>query len=263
MTVVNAEVGALVRDWRQRRRLSQLGLSTALGMSARHLSFVETGRSRPSPGLILRLGEELDVPLAERNTMLLAAGYAPAYSEQGLDAIELEPLRAAARRLIEAHAPYPALLVERHWNLVEANAAVSVLTAQSAPHLLTEPINVLRLSLHPEGMAPRVVNLAEWRQHVLVRLARQAQITADPVLAELYEELCALPEGEHDPSAAGLGPSIVVPLRYRHGEHTLNLLSTTTVFGQPRDVTVAGLAVEAFFPADAATAERLREIANE
>lgn len=256
-----AEVGPLVRGWRQRRRLSQLALATAVGMSARHLSFVETGRSRPSPELLLRLSEELDVPLSERNALLLAAGHAPSYPEHALDAGELEPLRSAARHLLEAHAPYPALLVERHWELVEANSAVGVLTAQSAAHLLAEPVNVLRLSLHPEGMAPRILNLAEWREHVLARLSRQARVTADPVLAGLHEELSAFPGGQHEPSGTSLDPRVAVPLCYRHGEQVLNLLSTTTVFGQPRDVTAAGLAVEAFFPADHGTAERLRDLA--
>ncbi|WP_435829851.1 helix-turn-helix domain-containing protein [Micromonospora costi] len=252
-------VGELLRDWRRRRRLSQLDVSADTGISTRHLSFVETGRSRPSTELILRLAEHLDVPLADRNTLLLAGGYAPAYTRHDLDGPELAPVRDAARQILHGHGPFPALLVDRHWQLVEANSAVGLLTAGAAAHLLSGPVNVLRLSLHPEGMAPRIRNLAQWRGHLLHRLRDQVAATHDAALHDLYEELRGYPGGEEGPAGAG---AVVVPLRYRYGDRDLAFLSTTTVFGTPLDVTVAGLAIEAFFPADRATAEALRELTD-
>jgi transcriptional regulator with XRE-family HTH domain len=255
-------VGELLRDWRLHRRLSQLDLSVETGISTRHLSFVETGRSRPSPELILRLAERLDVPLAERNTILLAGGYAPAYPSRELTGPDLAPIRTAVRQILDGHRPYPALLVDEHWQLVDANPAVGLLTAGAAPELLAPPVNVLRLSLHPEGMASRIVNLPEWRAHVLDRLRRQAATTNDPVLVDLYEELRGYPGGEdHGRSRAG-SAAVVVPLRYRHDGGELSFVSTTTVFGTALDVTVAGLAIEAFFPADEATAQALRTLAE-
>ncbi|WP_433550132.1 helix-turn-helix domain-containing protein [Micromonospora zamorensis] len=254
-------VGELLRDWRRTRGLSQLDLSIEAGVSARHLSFVETGRSRPSPELILRLAEQLDIPLPERNTMLLAGGYAPAYPSHELTDPELAPLRAAIRQILDGHNPYPAVLVDRHWHLVEANPAVALFTADAKPHLLTPPVNVLRLSLHPDGMAPRIVNLPEWRAHLLARLRQQAATTSDPVLSDLLNELRGYPSG-HDivaPTSDELS-RVVVPLRYRHGDGELSFVSTTTVFGTPLDVTVSGLAVEAFFPADPATSATLHTL---
>lgn len=259
-------VGELLREWRQRRRLSQLELSIDAGVSSRHLSFVETGRSRPSPDLILRLAEHLDVPLVERNAMLLAGGYAPAYSSHDLGDPQLEPVRAAIRQILDGHHPYPAVAVDRHWHLVAANATVDLLTTGAAAHLLEPPVNVLRLSLHPEGMAPRIRNLPEWRAHLLDRLARQATTAGDPTLRDLEEELRSYPGGAAPtaPSAAvpptGGTAGIVVPLRYRHQDRDLSFVSTTTIFGTPLDVTVAGLAIESFFPADPATAAALTEL---
>lgn len=249
-------VGELLRDWRRRRRLSQLELSIEAGVSTRHLSFVETGRSRPSPELIMRLAEHLDVPLAERNAMLLASGYAPAYSRHELNDPQLEPVRAAIRQILDAHHPYPAVAVDQHWHLVAANAAVGLLTEGAAAHLLVHPVNVLRLSLHPEGMAPRIRNLPEWRAHLLDRLFRQVTTTGDPALRELYDELRGYPGGASR-AAVGATVGIAVPLRYRHQDRDLSFVSTTTVFGTPLDVTVAGLAVESFFPADPVTAAAL------
>jgi transcriptional regulator with XRE-family HTH domain len=236
--------------------MSQLDLSIEAGVSARHLSFVETGRARPSPDLILRLAEQLDIPLAERNTALLAGGHAPAYPSHELNDPELAPVRTAVRQILDAHGPYPAALVDQHWHLVEANPAIALFTEGAAPDLLAPPVNVLRLSLHPDGMAGRIANLPEWRAHLLLRLRQQATTTNDPVLWELLEELRGFPGGEGqatDPAA-----SVVVPLRYRHDGRELSFLSTTTLFGTPLDVTVAGLAVESFFPTDPATGEALR-----
>ena len=188
-------VGEQLRSWRERRHVSQLDLSLQAGISARHLSFVETGRSKPSSGLILRLSEELDVPLRERNVLLLAGGFAPAYPEHGLDAPPLSAVTEAMRQVITAHMPNPALAVDGHWELIDANDAVSLLTEGTAAELMEPPVNVLRLSLHPDGMAPRILNLGQWRQHVLFRLRRQADRSGDPFLHELYEELSGYPGG--------------------------------------------------------------------
>jgi transcriptional regulator with XRE-family HTH domain len=243
--------------------MSQLDLSIEAGVSARHLSFVETGRSRPSPELILRLAEQLDMPLAERNAMLLAGGYAPAYPSHELSDPELAPIRAAVRQILDGHSPYPALVVDRHWRLVDANPAVSLFTAGAPPHLLDPPVNVLRLSLHPDGMAPRILNLPQWRAHLLHRLHQQAVATNDPVLSGLHEELRGYPGGNGHVAQVDQAVSrVVVPLRYRHDGQELCFLSTTTLFGTPLDVTVAGLAVEAFFPADPATTEALHALAR-
>ncbi len=230
--------------------MSQLDLSGRAGVSTRHLSFVETGRSRPTRDMILRLAEELDVPLRARNQLLLAGGYAPAYAESELDAPPLATVLAALRTVLTGHEPCPALLVDRHWTMVDSNAAVARLTAGSAPALLEPPVNVLRLALHPEGMAPRIRNLPEWRTHVLHRLDRQAAATADPVLRDLHAELAGYPGGEAPVSPDGL----VVPLHYQD----LSFFSMTSVLGTPRDVTLAELAVEVFLPADQATADALR-----
>ncbi|MFF4880633.1 helix-turn-helix domain-containing protein [Micromonospora sp. NPDC000668] len=262
MTRPGRPVGELLRDWRRTRGMSQLDLSIEAGVSARHLSFVETGRSRPSPELILRLAEQLDMPLAERNTMLLAGGYAPAYSSHELSDPELDPVRAAIRQILDGHSPYPALLVDQHWQLVEANPAVALFTAGAEPRLLTPPINVLRLSLHPDGMAPRILNLPEWRAHLLNRLRQQAVTTNDPVLYDLHEELRGYPGGNgHGAPISEAVSRIVIPLRYRHNDQEMSFFSTTTLFGTPLDVTVSGLAVEAFFPADSATTETLQALA--
>ncbi|MEU7800129.1 helix-turn-helix transcriptional regulator [Micromonospora arborensis] len=263
MTRRGRPVGELLRDWRRTRGMSQLDLSIEAGVSARHLSFVETGRSRPSPELILRLAEQLDMPLAERNTVLLAGGYAPAYPSHELNDPELAPVRAAVRQILDGHSPYPAALVDQHWQLVEANPAVALFTAGAEPHLLTPPINVLRLSLHPDGMAPHIRNLPEWRAHLLKRLRQQAATANDPALYELHEELRGYPGGDDvaAPVSDDAVSRVVIPLRYRHGDQELSFFSTTTLFGTPLDVTVSGLAVEAFFPADPATTATLQALA--
>jgi transcriptional regulator with XRE-family HTH domain len=271
MTGQQTMIGQQLRSWRERRRVSQLDLSLQAGISARHLSFVETGRSRPSSGLIMRLSEELDVPLRDRNALLLAGGFAPVYPEHNLDAPLLSAVTEAMRQVITAHMPNPALAVDGHWELIDANDAVNLLVEGSAPNLLEPPVNALRLSLHPDGMAARILNLGQWRRHVLFRLRRQADRSGDPFLHELYEELRSYPgggpgrgaggprdeaEGEGGQSAA----DVVLPMRIRVADHELSFLSTTTVFGSPLDVTVAELAIESFYPADAGTAAAMREL---
>ena len=255
-------VGALLRDWRKRRRLSQLDLALEARVSSRHLSFVETGRSRPSAALVMHLAEQLDVPLRERNGMLLAAGYAPAYRQSELADPEMGPVRDALERVLAGHEPYPALIVDRHWGMVAANRAVALMTAGAAAWLLEPPVNVLRLALHPEGLAPRVVNLAEWRQHLLDRLGRQAIVSGDPALAALHRELAELPAGEPGPAADLDAGAIAVPLRLRDDGGELAFISTVTTFGTALDVTLSELSIEAFVPADAATARRLRSLAG-
>lgn len=250
MTDTKRHAGDLLRQWRQRRRLSQLDLALESGVSSRHLSFVETGRSRPTSDMILRLAEHLDVPLRDRNTLLLAGGYAPAYPEHGLAEPELQAVREALQRVLKGHEPYPAVLVNRWWELVDANAGIALFTSDVKPELLEPPANALRLSLHPDGMAPHIANLPEWRAHLLTRLHRQAEATGDTRLAELHDELAAYPGGQSPPPAA---TDVVVPLRYRN----LNFLSITAMVGTPLDVTVSELVLEAFYPADAATAAAL------
>lgn len=252
-------VGALLRSWRERRRLTQLDLALQADVSTRHLSYVETGRSRPTSTMILHLSDQLEIPLRERNALLLAGGYAPAFPEHELNAPPLSAVNDAINSVLDGHLPYPAVVVDRHWELVAGNAAIAVLTAGSAAHLMEPPVNVLRLSLHPDGMAPRIANLSQWRTHVLHRLAHQASTTADPVLRELHDELLGYPGGTDAHPEPG---AIVVPLRYRTPAGELAFFSTTTVFGTPLDVTVAELAIEAFYPADAQTAEALRSAAT-
>jgi transcriptional regulator with XRE-family HTH domain len=252
-------VGPLLREWRSRRRLSQMDLALEAGVSARHLSFLETGRARPSADMVLQLAETLDVPLRDRNQLLLAAGHAPLYGQRALDEPAMESVRDAIERVLAGHEPYPAIVVDRHWGMVSANAAVGVLLEGVAPELLEPPVNVLRVSLHPQGVAPRIANLGEWRAHILERLGRQAVTTGDPALASLHEELAAYPGGEppahHDPDAG----EIATPLRLRSGDAELAFISTITTFGTATDVTVSELSIEAFFPADEVTAARLRD----
>lgn len=252
-------VGLLLREWRQRRRLSQLELGLAAGVSARHLSFVETGRSRPSREMVLHLCEHLDVPLRQRNRMLLAAGYAPVFGERPLDHGEMGPLRDTLARLLAAYEPYPALVVDLQWNLVLANRGVGLLTGLVAPALLEPPVNVLRVSLHPDGLAPRIVNLRQWRGHILERLGRQVVLTGDPGLAALRQELAGYPVAAGpDDVDPGLDAFVALPVRIRTDDAELAFLTTVTTFGTAVDATASELVVEAFFPADAATARALR-----
>jgi transcriptional regulator with XRE-family HTH domain len=254
-------IGEQLRGWRERRRLSQLELAIEADISTRHLSFVETGRSRPSRDMVLHLAERLEVPLRDRNHLLLAAGYAPAYRESALDSASLRPVAAAVRQILAGHEPYPAVVVNARSELLDANASVGLFLASVAPHLLEPPANVLRVALHPDGMAPNIVNLPQWRSHLLERLRRQITNSGDAALTELYEEVAAYPggeaHGEPDPAA-----SVALPMRYRHGGRELSFVSTLAVFGAPLDVTVAELAIEAFYPADEETAAILRAAAS-
>ncbi|MEP7021207.1 MAG: helix-turn-helix transcriptional regulator [Pseudonocardiales bacterium] len=250
-------IGELLREWRERRRLSQLDLSIQADVSTRHLSFVETGRSRPTSEMILRLTDQLEVPLRERNSLLLAGGYAPAYPEHGLDEPELAKVRDALRQVLTAHQPYPAVVINRWWDLVDANASIAVLTKDAAPWLLAPPVNVLRLSLHPDGMAPRILNLGEWRAHLLAQLHRRAAVMGDARLHELHEELRGYPG---DTAGSPSPTDVVLPLRYRHGEQELSFFSISAMVGSATDVTVEELAIESFYPANEATAAALRAL---
>ena len=259
-TISSSGFGELLRRWRERRRLSQLDLATDAEISTRHLSFIETGRARPSREMVLHLAEQLDVPLRDRNALLLAGGFAPTYRETDLGAPEMEPVREALDRLLDAHEPYPALVVDRHWNLVAANRPCGALIAGVAPHLLGPPLNVMRAALHPEGLASRIVNFAEWSAHLVDRLHRQVLLTGDEELRELEEELRGYPgvpaRGSHG-GVEGI-TEIAVTLRLRTDGGELSLLSTIATFGTAVDITAAELAIEAFFPADAETAAALR-----
>lgn len=256
--VERPRVGTMLRDWRRRRRLSQLDLALEAGISTRHLSFVETGRSRPSAEMLVLLAEHLEIPLRDRNQLLLAGGYAPAYGQRDLDDPALEPVRAAIDAVLGGHEPHPAVVVDRHWGMVAANRAIGVLTAGVAPSLLEPPVNVLRLGLHPEGLAPRIANLGEWRAHLLDRLGREAVATGDPALAALHDELASYPRGEVGAAPDLLAGEIAVPLRLRHEGGELAFISTVTTFGTAVDITVSELSIEAFYPADPETAAYVR-----
>lgn len=255
--------GDLLREWRASQKVTQLTLASKADISPRHLSFVENGRSAPSRAMVIRLAEHLEIPLRGRNELLLAAGYAPEYSEQKLDGPALSMVRVAIRKLLTGHNPYPALVVDGKWNLVEANAGVAMMTAGAAADLLAAPCNALRLSLHPRGLAPRIVNLDEWRDHVLKRVERQARTSGDSDLMELHRELSEYPgEGgkKHQPQNPPRAGDVIVPMCLRHEDRVLSMFSTVTTFGTPRDVTVDELAIESFYPADEATAGYLRSL---
>jgi transcriptional regulator with XRE-family HTH domain len=254
-TQAHPPVGDRIRAWRGRRRLSQLDLALDAEISARHLSFIETGRSRPSRAMLLRLAERLRLPPRERNALLVAGGFAPAQPARPLDDPALAAARQAVDKVLAAYEPWPALAVDLHWNLVAANAGVAPFLTGVTPHLLEPPLNVLRLSLHPEGLAPRIANLAEWRTHVFLRLEEQIEASADPALAALLDELRAYPGG----TVRATEPAgIAILLKLKAGDRLLSFLSMTTIFGTPIDITLSELAIEAFLPADPATAEFLR-----
>ena len=255
-------VGEQLRAWRHVRRVSQMSLALDAGISTRHLSFVETGRAKASRQMLGQLADQLDLPLRARNLLLLAGGYAPAYPERPLDHPALEAAKAAVELVLKSHSPFPALAVDRHWTLIAANEAVGLLIASAAPHLLAPPVNVLRLSLHPEGLAPAILNLAEWKAHLLERLRRQVAATGDPTLAALQEELAAYPAPAADSPSTDASAGLYVPMRLASPAGELSFLSTTTVFGTPLDITLSELAIEAFLPADAATADRLRALTS-
>jgi transcriptional regulator with XRE-family HTH domain len=252
-------VGDHLREWRQRRHLSQLDLAGDAEISARHLSFVETGRAAPSRDMVLKLAERLDVPLRERNVLLVAAGFAPAFPQRPLGDPALKAARDAIERVLKAHEPNPALAYDRHWNLVSANRMVMPLLAGIPARLLAPPVNILRLAFHPDALAARTVNLAEWSSHLLERLHRQCETTADPELIRLYDELKAYPVPARP--APLPAESIAIPFRMRFGAEVLSFISTTMIFGTPVDITLSELALETFFPADELTAARMRSMA--
>ncbi len=256
-------VGIQLREWRQRRRMSQLDLAGHAEVSTRHLSFMETGRSLPSREMLLRLADRLDVPLRERNRLLTAAGYAPMYAERGLEDPALQVPRHALERVLQAHEPCPALAVDRHWHMVAHNRMVPLLLDGLPDELLAPPLNVLRLSLHPRGLAPRIVNLGHWRAHLLHRIQLQAQRLADPALQALLDELRQYPAPSIEDGHAPPSDSVVyLPLQLQTPLGVLSFISTITVFGTPNDITLSELALETFFPADDATAQALRQLAD-
>ena len=259
-------VGPLVKEWRGRRRRSQLDLALEVGVSARHLSFVETGRSKPSPELVLTLADHLDVPLRERNTLLLAAGYAPRYRETPLHDPSMDQVRASMDRLLAAHDPYPGVVIDAHWDVVVANQAAGLLTSLLPPPLAGPPLNVFRACLHPDGLARLTRNLDAWATYLLGELHRMVVATADPVLVDLEQEIHGYPNlaalvgsgGWLDDSAPGL----LIPVELDLGGQVLSLFTTLTSFGTPRDITLAELAVELFYPADEPTEAALRALAS-
>lgn len=266
-TIPAQPVGQLLRLWRQRRRLSQLELALDAEISPRHLSFLETGRSIPSRPTLLRLARQLQVPLREQNALLLASGYAPVFGEQPLAAPAMEVARRTVELVLAGHEPAPAIAVDRHWTLLAANRVVAPLLGEVDQALLQPPANVIKLGLHPQGLAGQVVNFPEWRAHLLARLRQQIAVSGDPVLAELLAEVAAYPLPTHYKSH-GRPPldepaPLDVGLQLRTAAGTLAFLSTTTVFGTPVDITLAELAIESFFPADTTTAEALRAMLAE
>jgi transcriptional regulator with XRE-family HTH domain len=257
--------GALLREWRQRRNLSQLELALRSAVSARHLSFIETGRARPSREMALHLAERLDIPLRERNRLLLAAGFAPVYGERGLDETEMAPVRAALERFLSAHEPFPAVVVDRHWNVVAANRGVDYVTRGIAPELREPPANALRIVLHPDGLAPQIANLAEWSGYLLTRLRREIEATLDPELEALYQEFVAYPGVAvgQDPSDPPDPGEVLLMHELRLDDRDLALFCTFTTFGTARDLTLAELTTVAFYPANPQTAAALNAAVGE
>lgn len=259
-----APLGAQLREWRSRRRMSQMDLALDTDISTRHLSFIETGRSKPSAQMLGRIADCLEVPHRARNALLLAAGYAPDYQERPLDSPEMAGVRAIVEHVLRGHEPYPALAVDRHWNMIAANDAIAILIAQVAPALLAPPVNVLRIALHPEGLAPQIVNYGEWRAHILERMDVQIAASGDAGLIALREELAGYAAQSDDHSAehrGGSASSIAVPLILNTDAGRISFVSTVTIFGTPVDITLSELAIEAFFPADAESAALLQKLA--
>jgi transcriptional regulator with XRE-family HTH domain len=255
-----ATIGDLLRDWRQRRRLSQLDLALEADVSARHLSFVETGRSRPSRELVVDLAERLDVPLRERNALLLAAGYAPVYRETPLDFAEMSPVREALDRLLAGHEPFPAVVFDRHWDVVSLNGPMLSLSSEGvSPQLLAPPVNAMRVALHPDGMSSRITNFAEYSAHLLEQLRRQALLTTDPIIAELEKEIRSYPGvSDAPPELDQPAVPLFVPLNIRVSGQEMSFFNTLTAFGTALDITMAELTIEALYPADEATATAVR-----
>lgn len=261
-SLARRSVGGLLRDWRVRRRRSQLDLSIDVGVSTRHLSFVETGRSKPSPELVLAIAEQLDVPLRERNTLLLAAGFAPRYTETSIDDPALAMAKASVQRMLDAHDPYPGVVIDRQWNIVLTNGAAGALTATVPEALTGPPLNVFRVCLHPDGLAAITLNFDDWATYLLRQLRRAIMLTADDALVALDREVRAYPNVAQLPGSPQINewddPPLLVPVRLQLGAHVVSLFTTLTMFGTPRDVTLDELAVELFFPADDASEAILR-----
>ncbi len=277
-------VGPLLRGWRELRRISQLDLALRADSSARHISFVETGRSRPSEEMILRLADHLDIPVRERNALLVIAGYAPRYPQTPLDDPAMASVREGLDRLLAGYEPYPALVVDGRYDVVAANRGIALLMEGIAEELLVPPLNAMRITLHPAGLAPRILNLPEWRADLLAQMERQIALVRSPELRTLYEEVAAYPVesrgaeagggtgggtgardggGGDETEAGGRGrertPSFALPLVIEHGGRVLSFIASIATFNTPMDVTVAELAVETFLPADRETAAYLRE----
>ncbi len=254
--MASSGVGTLVREWRTRRRRSQMDLAFEVGVSPRHLSFVETGRSRPSPELVLALADRLVVPLRERNTLMLAAGYAPRFSQRPFDAPEMRSVRASVQRMLDAHDPYPGVVIDRQWNVIAANRAASALTHDLPPALAGPPLNVYRICLHPDGLSTRTLNFDDWATYLLRQLRRSIALTGDPDLEALLTELTSYPnvaDLETRLAESWEDPPLLVPFRLAIADAELSLFTTLTTFGTPLDVTLDELAIELFFPADDTT----------
>jgi transcriptional regulator with XRE-family HTH domain len=262
MTIMVRPIGDHLREWRQRRRMSQLELACEAEISTRHLSFVETGRSLPSREMILHLAEQLEIPRRERNVLLVAAGYAPVFPERPLNDPVLGAARQAINLVLAGQKPYPAFAIDRHWTIAASNSALPELYVGVSPALLRPPVNALRLTLHPDGLAPRIANLPEWRAHMLARLRQQIDLTADPLLVELMREMTdySLPRGNRLREPAADANTVAIPFKIVTEAGLLSFFSTTAVFGTPVDVTLSELALEMFFPADAATAAIVRQL---
>lgn len=264
-TSADGGVGPLLRGWREQRRVSQLELALRAGSSARHISFIETGRSRPSEDMVLRLAEHLDVPVRERNALLLAAGYAPRYAETPIDDPSMDALREGMERLIQGYEPYPALIVDARYDVLAANRGVALLLDGVTDRLLVPPLNAIRLTLHPEGLAPRIRNLRTWRDHLLAQMDRQIALRRSEPLRALYEEVAAYPVPDRDAEVdddepLGPEPHFALPMRIEHEGRVLSFISSISTFNTPMDVTVAELAIETFLPADPATGKYLHEL---
>ncbi|MFF5007447.1 helix-turn-helix domain-containing protein [Streptomyces phaeochromogenes] len=272
-SAVDKGVGPLLRGWREQRRVSQLELALRADSSARHISFVETGRSRPSEEMVLRLAEHLDVPVRDRNALLLAAGYAPRYPETPLDDPALDALREGVERLIQGYEPYPAFVVDATYNVVAANRGIAMLLDTVPEHLLAPPLNAMRLTLHPEGLAPRIRNLREWRGHLLAQMERDIALRRSEALRALYEEVAAYPypaegspgienesENESDEGPGETVPYFALPMQIEHDGRVLSFISSISTFNTPMDVTVAELAIETLLPADPATVKYLQSL---
>ncbi|WP_328691275.1 helix-turn-helix transcriptional regulator [Streptomyces caniferus] len=255
-------VGALLREWRDRRRISQLELALRADSSARHISFIETGRSRPSQEMVLRLADHLDVPVRERNALLIAAGYAPTFPETPLDDPSMAALRSGMERLLTGYEPFPALVVDGTYDVQAANRGITMLMEGLAPDLLRPPLNAMRLTMHPDGLAPRIRNYREWRSHLLAQMERQLALMRSSPLRALYDEVSAypLPPGGRETAAFGEHAPFALPMMIEHHDTVLSFISTIATFNTPMDVTVSELAVETFLPADPETAAYLRGV---